>query len=123
MEARLGEQVCTNCHGDDLKGDAGQGSASCDTWRSDCTFCHGGEDNLTGAPPEDIHDAAIDASFGPHTAHVEGGIRTALECTECHVEPEGVLSIGHMFDATPGVAENDFSVGLRARCPVLCSGH
>ncbi|MFT5685423.1 MAG: hypothetical protein ACI8RZ_006374 [Myxococcota bacterium] len=122
-EAKLAEQDCTSCHGADLKGDDSIQSASCDTchaavdeapeaWRSDCTFCHGGDDNLTGAPPEDIHDAPVDAAFGPHTAHVEGGISAALDCSECHVTPDRALSTGHMFDGSPGIAEVDFTAGL-----------
>ena len=27
-------------------------------WRTDCVFCHGGVDDTTGAPPEDIRDEA-----------------------------------------------------------------
>ena len=124
LESNLKEQVCVNCHAPDLRGDPEIDAVSCDgchheegedpeAWRSDCTFCHGGLDDLTGAPPEDLHSAPVDASFGPHTAHVSGtAVRIPLPCSDCHVMPEDVLSIGHLYDSTAGVAEVDFSASI-----------
>lgn len=119
MEAKLHEQTCTDCHGADLDG---RGDAlSCDSchtpddppsWRTDCTFCHGGLDNSTGAPPEEIDDGTEDIEFGAHSRHVEENIHAAYDCTQCHVKPTDVLSAGHMFDSTAAQAEVDMSSGL-----------
>jgi len=122
LDAKLGSDDCTSCHGADLTGDGA--AVSCDTchssdWRTDCVFCHGGTDNETGAPPEDI-DGTTDAassSFSPHTSHVTASANhAAFECEQCHAQPEDILSAGHVFidDSTPGVAESDFSAGLSA---------
>lgn len=139
-EAKLQLQQCVSCHGADLTG-AGV-AASCDTchakgWRTDCTFCHGGDDNLTGAPPRHIsgEDEGDGASFIPHTPHVEApsALREPLECGTCHTTPDDVLSKGHLFvgDSTPGQAEVRFS-GVAAggawsanagSCTVYCHGN
>ena len=40
--------VCLTCHEDDRNNQCNQ----CHTgWATRCTFCHGGRDNATGAPP------------------------------------------------------------------------
>lgn len=123
LGAKLQEDTCVSCHGADLTG--GEVGVSCDTchaeysadWRTDCTFCHGGEDNTTGAPPVDIDGSSTDISFSAHTAHVTTNLHEAYECTQCHDKPEDVLSTGHLFlgDSTPAVAETDFSAGLSDR--------
>jgi predicted CxxxxCH...CXXCH cytochrome family protein len=131
LEAKLQgptEGDCRDCHGADLRGGAtpeGGSARGCDEchadqgaaeWRTDCTFCHGGADNATGAPPREI-DGGTDpasASFRAHGAHVDDdGDYRALDCTECHgilyqdgLEPE------HWFDATPGAAEGRFDRGV-----------
>lgn len=125
MAAKHQDETCVTCHGDDLAG--GTTGISCDTcheaggpgtaWRTDCTFCHGGVDNLTGAPPEGISDEtdAEDTSFPVHTKHVEAtALKSALDCVQCHVKPTDVLSNGHVFlgDTTPGVADLRFVAGL-----------
>jgi len=121
MAAKYQEDTCLDCHGADL---TGVGAAlSCDTchtpddpqaWRTDCTFCHGGEDNATGAPPVDINNSAAGLSFSAHTAHVTTNIHGAYDCAQCHQKPVDVLSYGHFLvgDITAGVAEVDFSGGL-----------
>lgn len=117
LEAKLHEQTCTTCHGADL---SGSGSIpSCDSchsegWRTECTFCHGGTDNQTGAPPQDIDDNEDNntLAFRAHTRHVETNTHTAFDCTTCHVKPNNVLSEGHLFDDTPAEAEVDLSAGL-----------
>ena len=118
--ARQSSDSCVACHGASLEGSGA--AASCDTchtkgWRTDCTFCHGGTDNTTGAPPRDIDDQtdAASSSFAAHTTHVSDSVRKlAFDCTACHLMPEDVLSTGHLFvgDTTPGAAEMDFSAGL-----------
>jgi predicted CxxxxCH...CXXCH cytochrome family protein len=109
-------QDCTACHGADLTG--GSSGISCDSchaggaaWRTDCTFCHGGSDNTTGAPPVDLHDdtARSARAVGAHTEHVTRTDHPAYSCSECHRTPTDVLSAGHLFDATPGQAELVFN--------------
>lgn len=54
---------------------------------SACTGCHGGEDNLTGAPPFDTNGRSDPSlpSVGAHTAHVEAGaLAGAFGCDACH---------------------------------------
>ncbi|MBI5544180.1 MAG: CxxxxCH/CxxCH domain-containing protein, partial [Deltaproteobacteria bacterium] len=73
-EANKGLSGCTSCHGADLLG--GTSGASCNqchaTWKTNCTFCHGGTDNQTGAPPEDVAGltATSEPTVGAHSAHV-----------------------------------------------------
>lgn len=119
-EAKLHEQTCTDCHGADLTGSSV--APSCDTchdegWRADCTFCHGGLDNTTGAPPEDIDDQseASTLSFQAHSRHVETNTHAAFDCTSCHVKPDELLSVGHLFDETPAIAEVSFLDGLSSK--------
>jgi predicted CxxxxCH...CXXCH cytochrome family protein len=114
------EADCRTCHGDDLTG--GSTGISCDGchtegWRETCTFCHGGELDTTGAPPEDIDDQSDPASisFPQHVVHVNETIHTAWDCTTCHVKPDNVLFAGHLFDDdTAGVAEVVLGGGLGA---------
>ncbi len=119
MAAKYQDQACAACHGEDLLG--GSAGQSCDTchaqgWRTDCTFCHGGDDNATGAPPIDIDGQSTDLAFAGHTAHVEAIDHAAWTCEQCHATPTDVLSPGHLFlgDATPGLAEIAFVGGLSA---------
>lgn len=118
LEAKLHEQTCTDCHGADLGG--GSAGVSCDAcheagWRTDCTFCHGSPDEGTGAPPEDIDDGETDAAFGAHLRHVQENTHAPFDCTQCHVKPTDVLSVGHMFDDSPAQAEVSLSAGLSDR--------
>ena len=86
-------QACARCHGDNL--DGGVAGVSCDSchsrvtsdWKQDCTFCHGGRDNDTGAPPEGVKGETerSNAAVGAHTPHVMGSAAfRAFTCTECH---------------------------------------
>ncbi len=120
LAAKTQSQPCTTCHGQDLGG--GSVGVSCDTchiptpgWRTTCTYCHGGVDTTTGAPPEDIDDMATasETSFPPHTAHVTADLALPYDCTACHRKPTDALTGGHVFlgDATAGRAEVDFSGG------------
>lgn len=117
LEAKMQTQVCTSCHGEDLTG--GTAGVSCDAchasgWKSDCTFCHGGTENSTGAPPEDIDDSTTDISFPEHGAHVTETIHSAFDCVQCHTKPTDAMSSGHLFvgDTTAGAAEMNFLDGL-----------
>ncbi|NOY91663.1 MAG: CxxxxCH/CxxCH domain-containing protein [Deltaproteobacteria bacterium] len=93
---------CQACHGADLRG--GVVGVSCESchpgWQTDCTFCHGGVDNATGAPP-----AAVDGrtgrntiAVGAHTEHVGStSMHVAWDCTRCHnPKPTSALSPGHI---------------------------
>lgn len=117
LSAKLQSQNCSSCHGEDLRG--GRVGVSCDGchevgWRSDCTYCHGGTDNTTGAPPEDIDDSTTLLSFAEHTTHVTLGDHAAWGCEQCHTTPTDVLSEGHLFtgDSTPALAELNFMASL-----------
>lgn len=111
------EQDCRSCHGNEL--DGGTVQVSCDschepTWRTDCTYCHGGEIDQSGAPPRDL-DGTTDPtqlSFIAHTAHVGQNDHPAYGCEQCHVKPDDVLTMDHVFDATDHEAEVVFSAGL-----------
>ncbi|HTM20676.1 MAG TPA: hypothetical protein VL172_09220 [Kofleriaceae bacterium] len=121
LDLKMQAEDCRSCHGDDLTG-AGA-AASCDgchtpsepqAWRTDCTFCHGGGQDDTGAPPRNL-DGTTEAqagTFPPHAAHVEGGLAAPLDCVQCHVKATDALTQGHIFDATAGVAEVDLGGGL-----------
>jgi predicted CxxxxCH...CXXCH cytochrome family protein len=128
IAAKMQEQACTSCHGADLTGGAGPSCDSChdangdgtpdDSWRTTCTFCHGGADgDATGAPPQDIDDNTNPATitFPAHRAHVYATDKhVAWDCTQCHVKPTNILSEGHIFlgDDTPGRADLHFADGL-----------
>lgn len=109
---------CRSCHGAQL--DGGTAGVSCDGcheagWRTNCTFCHGGTLNTTGAPPEDIDNNTDLAtiSFPEHPVHVEAGIHPAYGCVQCHAKPTDVLTPGHLFDdVTAGYGELDYTGGI-----------
>jgi predicted CxxxxCH...CXXCH cytochrome family protein len=124
-EALVAGGSCKSCHGDTLQGCAK--SPACDSchsggheagWRTDCVYCHGRDDNGTGAPPRflDEADAMRGATtFLVHSEHVTEGDHPAYDCVQCHKKPVDVLSAGHMFDLdteTPGRAEINFVAGL-----------
>lgn len=130
------EADCRSCHGDQLQGDLGPACESChgEGWEVSCTFCHGGVDSTTGAPPEGIDDAVdrADQVYQPHTEHLgpEGSVGHApIDCSTCHVVPTSALFAGHLFDDdTPGQAEVTLS-GLATggswsgqSCTVYCHG-
>jgi len=115
--AKQQDQVCVDCHGSDLTG--GDSGKSCDEchepgWRTDCTRCHGGIDNSTGAPPVDIDDRASGIGYPEHSEHVSLGNHSAWDCDQCHDKPRDVTDAGHVFlgDSTPGEAEVDMGAGL-----------
>lgn len=108
---------CRSCHGAQLDGGT-NGQPSCDSchdpgWRTNCTFCHGGTINASGAPPKDIdgEDDPNLISFTSHTAHIDAG----YGCIQCHYKPTDYLTNGHVFgDVTPGYGEIDYTQGLSA---------
>lgn len=63
-----------------------------------CTFCHGGTDNQTGAPPKGLRGeiAASTLAVGAHTVHLEGGaIAGPQQCGDCHLIYTSVVDSGH----------------------------
>jgi predicted CxxxxCH...CXXCH cytochrome family protein len=111
-------QDCRTCHGEDLTGGTGPSCDGCHTpdepkaWRTDCTFCHGGGDNQTGAPPRNLDGSDGGGTFPAHTAHVTDGVAAAADCLQCHVKATDVLSPGHVFDDTPAAVEVDLGAGI-----------
>jgi len=97
-----GAKACTSCHAADLSGGAaGVGCNLCHPgFTSNCTFCHGGTDSQTGAPPASVI-GEVDTSaagVGAHTVHLAGDLtwRAPIECTACHSVPADALSAGHV---------------------------
>ena len=95
------------------------------SWKTECTFCHGGRDSTSGAPPRNTHvissdtttpQATTDATIGAHTSHVGTaasspaslhGIATGLDCTSCHQTLwASALDPGHVDKATADVHFN-----------------
>ncbi len=112
-DMQLQQNDCRNCHAADLMGSLGPSCDSCHTagWRSNCVFCHGGVDDAFGAPPRDLAGVTTNISFPGHTPHVSVGIARGFDCVQCHVKAVDVLSPGHAFDDTKGVAEVDLAGG------------
>ncbi|MCB9557780.1 MAG: CxxxxCH/CxxCH domain-containing protein [Deltaproteobacteria bacterium] len=102
---------CQACHGNDLLG--GSTAVSCENchagWQTKCTFCHGGTDNQTGAPPQSVagQTATTARGVGQHSTHVWAGGKARYDCTVCHIKPSGALAAGHI-DGSPN-AEVSFS--------------
>ncbi len=95
---------CQECHGAALDGGGSRvscSSSSCHTagWQTNCTLCHGGTDNMTGAPPVGIRNetARTTLAVGAHTSHVQNtATHLAWNCTRCHTTPANALSAGHI---------------------------
>jgi predicted CxxxxCH...CXXCH cytochrome family protein len=90
-----------SCHGASLTG--GSSGVLCNDchsgWATDCTFCHGGRDNATGAPPAGVRGetARTTLAVGAHTAHVAAtATHAAWQCGTCHVTPSSALSPNHV---------------------------
>lgn len=126
-DLRLGTEDCRTCHGDDLRGGAGQSCDSChevEDWRTNCTYCHGGTDDDSGAPPRDLDGETLREAlrFRAHTEHTSESNHPAYDCDQCHVKPTDVLTEGHTFDDTPGTAEVVFTAGLSPAADYQGSG-
>ncbi len=103
---------CKVCHGQNLDGSTGFGG-SCgrchdrpgQPWATNCTMCHGGTDNATGAPPKATWGRQADpVRTGAHTAHVTQGANGAVfDCSVCHVTPADALTPGHIDGETATV--------------------
>ncbi len=92
---------CQECHGVDYAG--GIANSSClpchPKTPEDCIVCHGGVDNLTGAPPEDLEGNVVPTAHGvgAHTAHLEGDeFAAGFECHTCHAVPDSFYAPGHI---------------------------
>ncbi|MEQ1567215.1 MAG: hypothetical protein ABMA64_16360, partial [Myxococcota bacterium] len=140
LAAKLQQDDCRSCHGEDLGPDGGTVGISCGSchdavtpdWATTCTFCHGDPAEGSGAPPQDIDDVDDPAatSFPQHLAHVQQTeLHVAWGCEQCHAEPSSALDPGHVFvdDDTAGVAEVTFDGGIAAggdydgaACGVYC---
>jgi len=101
---------CQECHGLGL--DGGTARLSCQDgchgpgWIDDCTFCHGGQVDDTGAPPYGNlgETARTNVTVGAHSEHVlDTLLHAGRLCSECHTEPLSVFSPGHIDG--DGVAE------------------
>ena len=97
---------CRECHGDDYTG--GIANSSCITCHAagpeDCVVCHGGTDNATGAPPEDLFGniATTARGVGAHTAHLSGkSLSAGFECETCHLVPTTFDAAGHVDSELP----------------------
>lgn len=122
-----GLQACTSCHGPELTG--GTVGVSCDQchsgWKTNCTFCHGGVDNQTGAPPRDVlgGSATTQVTVGAHTSHVSAthAIASPINCAACHPTVTDALSAGHV-DPAPAELTLTGWVRASASCAVYCHG-
>jgi hypothetical protein len=108
FSANRGLGSCATCHGIDLGGGVAQTAcADCHgaTWRTNCTMCHGGDDNITGAPPRTTWGQGDDPiRVGAHTHHVGGGaIGGPYDCDVCHVTPPDALAADHIGGPYAGV--------------------
>jgi predicted CxxxxCH...CXXCH cytochrome family protein len=128
-----GLAACQTCHREDLTGGVtGVACATCHeeagdlppgvtTWQENCVMCHGGTDNLTGAPPKAIWGQAGDPArgggtadpvrVGAHTTHVsESDIAPVFGCAVCHVVPTDALTPGHVGGGTATVTFGGLAV-------------
>jgi predicted CxxxxCH...CXXCH cytochrome family protein len=120
IAADSGLGACQACHGDKLDGAGGTAAVSCATchgasWPTNCTMCHGGADNPTGAPPGAIWGKAgdpgrgggtIDAvRIGAHTSHLSArhALAAPVACSSCHVVPADAFAPGHLDGSTATV--------------------
>lgn len=79
----LDTAICAPCHS--------PGSAQ-------CTSCHGGVDNQTGAPPLGLRGESStgELAVGAHTSHMETGLLAdAFGCDVCHMVPTTFADPGH----------------------------
>lgn len=75
-----------------------------------CTRCHGGSDNITGAPPLGLRGetSTTQLAVGAHTRHMQGGAYAdAFSCSDCHLVPNSLTAPGHL--GADSVAELSWS--------------
>ncbi|MDH4156210.1 MAG: CxxxxCH/CxxCH domain-containing protein [candidate division Zixibacteria bacterium] len=91
---------CEECHG---------------TGPDACTHCHGGADNLTGAPPRGLRGETSETTLavGAHTTHMEVSyIADAFSCDECHLVPVRLSDPGHWdIDSTAEITWGELAGG------------
>jgi hypothetical protein len=80
--------VCSNCHAGSLA-------------FTNCTLCHGGTDNASGAPPHDVagNTATTFRGVGAHTSHLAAthNLSAPFDCTVCHgPKPTDAFTAGHI---------------------------
>jgi predicted CxxxxCH...CXXCH cytochrome family protein len=107
--ANRGLAACQSCHGQALDGVGGTAEVSCASchgaeWKTDCTMCHGGTEDATGAPPKATWARLTDpVAVGAHRSHVAPNpVGAVSTCAECHPVPADVFSAGHV-DGTVAV--------------------
>jgi hypothetical protein len=110
--------VCSSCHTGTLA-------------FTNCTLCHGGTDNASGAPPHDVagNTANTFRGVGAHTSHVAAthGLAVAFDCNVCHgAKPTDAFTSGHI-DGTvsvpfAGVGSPGSWNGTATTCTTYCHG-
>jgi predicted CxxxxCH...CXXCH cytochrome family protein len=110
--------ACKACHGSNLTGGSAKGCDSCHkikTWLTSCTYCHGGTDNQTGAPPEDVagKTATTVPGVGRHSSHAaDGASHVAFSCAMCHGKTyTSALDPGHLGLAPADIAFTGLAKG------------
>jgi len=105
-ESQWDLQNCRECHGGDYTG--GITEVSCLTCHpntpEDCVVCHGGTDDLSGAPPEDLDgNVSVTArGVGAHTVHLKGdSLASGFACESCHLVPSRFDTTGHADSDLP----------------------
>jgi predicted CxxxxCH...CXXCH cytochrome family protein len=131
--ANAGISSCQACHGVNLDGVGGSATTSCANchgaaWQTNCTFCHGGTANASGAPPKGTWGFRTDAArIGAHTKHVTAGaISGAVACATCHVVPTNATSTDHMNGSAAtvtwgGIAATGGAAPAWNRATLTCS--
>ena len=104
---------CKSCHGADYAGGIVENSClKCHAGTPEgCITCHGSSDNL--APPKDTRGNRETTFFGvgAHQAHLrQGNLSAALNCTDCHVFPQGFADPAHI----DGDGRAELAFGARA---------
>lgn len=97
---------CQQCHGVDYAGGVAESTClPCHPGTpEDCAVCHGGTENHSGAPPEDLdgNTAVSVPTVGTHTVHVEGDDGSdGVPCASCHEVPENYFAVGHIDSDLP----------------------
>ena len=104
LPTRSDSSQCANCHGQDLSGgtsgrSCGECHAQKEKWVSDCTFCHGGKEDQSGAPPRALDGSTERTSprVGAHQAHVKASdTHPAFDCETCHIKPYDIFTLTHL---------------------------
>ncbi|HEX9049108.1 MAG TPA: CxxxxCH/CxxCH domain-containing protein, partial [Anaeromyxobacter sp.] len=130
-EAITGLDACARCHGATLAGGVvvpGCGAchdqnlpAGVTTWSKNCTMCHGGVEDATGAPPKATWGHGGDpVRTGAHHAHVAAvdGLAPPIACTTCHPSHQDALEPGHVAGTTAVVTFDTLATPPGGPAPV-----